>query len=707
MHSNEKGRTLKPLVDSTALLSYEDATAVAREHVQSMSLDEKIEHIGGKKFFYVKGFDTLQIPDILLADATQGVHLLEHIDLKKSTAFPAPICLASTWNPQLCEQYAYSVGEECRAGGIGVLLGPGMNIYRISQNGRNFEYFGEDPFLAARMIEQYVGGVQKTGTIATLKHFLCNNTDHRRRTSNSIVDERTLHEIYLPAFKAGIKAGALAVMTSYNQLNGEWAGQSKWVIQDLLKHRLGFRGLVMTDWWSIWDPHKALESGLDLDMPGHGRRSPDDFDDFGNPFLRDNAKKLVEDGSVSEELIDTMVTTILRVFLMMGFHARQIKDSACLERYRAHEETALQTAREGIVLLKNEDNILPIHEVDSPNTLLCGPFADDISCGGGAAKVEGYDHWTLRGALEELAPGACTCRENPTDDEIRKADCVLACIGTLDSEGWDSPFDLDKKTADFLDRITTLSTRVIVIMNAGRGVKLTPWIDTIAGLLYLWYPGQIGNYALAEILLGHVNPSGKLPVTIEKDFRDSPGYPYLPKGDRLYTGWEEDFNMDFPVYDINYDEGVMVGYRWYDHKQIEPLFPFGFGLSYTRFTYSDLSTNTTHVGKNQAVKVSFSVQNTGDGAGKETAQLYISAPNDKISRPPKELKGFKKLCLKPGETKRAEIVITACDFACWDSQTHDWFVEEGEYQISIGSSSRELLLKTIITVDSSFHLKER
>ncbi|MFP4418311.1 MAG: beta-glucosidase [Chitinispirillaceae bacterium] len=694
---------VSPLIDSSLLESLEHATEIAREHIHSLSLEEKIEHIGGRNFFFVKGFEKLNIPDILLADATQGVHLLEHIDLQKSTAFPAPICLAATWNPRLSEQYAYSIGEECRAGGIGVLLGPGMNIYRISQNGRNFEYFGEDPFLAARMIERYVTGVQKTGTIATLKHFLCNNTDHRRRTSNSIVDERTLHEIYLPAFKAGIDAGALAVMTSYNQFNDEWAGQSRKAIQELLKDRLGFKGLVMTDWWSIWNPEKALLSGLDLDMPGHGRKSPDDFEDFGNPFLKTNAERLVKEGRVPEEAIDSMVFHVLRAFLMMGFHRRPIRDERCLLRFDAHCKTALQTAREGIVLLKNEKNILPIDPQQS-SILLCGQYADTISFGGGAAKVEGYDNWTLKRALGELAPESLRCSESPTDREISEATHVVASIGTFDSEGWDSSFELEKETEQFLDRITALSSRVIVVINSGRGVKLTPWIDKIAGLIYLWYPGQIGNLALAEILLGKVNPSGKLPVTIEKDFTDSPGYPYLPDGEELYTGWEEDFNLDRPVYDIQYREGIMVGYRWYEDRGLPPLFPFGYGLSYTSFVYSGCAVSKPVIGPGERTVVSFDVENTGDRAGGEIAQLYISSTSSNIKRPPKELKGFSKLFIEPGVKRRAEISLVPQDFAYWDSDSHSWFVDQGEYEIFVGASSKDIRLSESVTVEESFFL---
>ncbi|MBN1759068.1 MAG: glycoside hydrolase family 3 C-terminal domain-containing protein [Chitinispirillaceae bacterium] len=687
----------------TSARSYEDAIRKAETIVSTMTLEEKVDYLGGHNHFFIKGVENHNLPRLYLADATQGVHLRKNLDgqLEKSTSFPAPIALAASWNTQLAGEYARCVGEECRAGGVAVLLGPGMNIYRNAQNGRNFEYFGEDPFLAARMIEQYVRGVQNTGTVATLKHFACNNTDHRRRTSNSVVDERTLHEIYLPAFKAGIDAGAMAVMTSYNQINGEWAGQSGYVISEVLRKQLGFKWLVMTDWWSIWDPVKAIRSGLDLDMPGHGRKGTDNFDDFGNPFLRGNAKRLVEEGSVSENDIHRMARNVIAVSVAMEFDKRPMTDTSLLEKFPEHLDTALQCAREGIVLLKNSNALLPLAPGRPGSLLLTGQYADLNACGGGAANVEGYDNITMRDALLAEFGDAVTYRATPTEEELRSAEVVLLSIGTEDSEGWDSPFELPDATNELILHAASLNSNVVVIMNTGRGVGMTKWVNQVAGLLYCWYPGQIGNVALAEILSGKTNPSGKLPITIEKRYEDSPAFPGIPDGDAFYTGWDEDFDINRPVHDIRYDEGVFVGYRWYEKKKIEPLFPFGFGLSFTTFALSDLLVTQIEGVPDERVRVQFTVKNTGAVAGAHVCQVYLHDHEASVPRPLKELKGFRKVYLKPGEERTITIGLRERDFAFYDVTTHGWRVEPGVFTIMAGSSSVDLPLGAEYRIDKS------
>lgn len=311
-------------------VSYETAYAKADSIVNSLSIDERIDMIGGHNSFFVKGIESANLPQMYLSDATQGVHLRKNLDaqLEKSVAMPAPIMLTATWNRNLAYDVAKSIGEECRAGDIAVLLGPGMNIYRIAENGRNFEYFGEDPYLAARFIENYVVGMQSTGTITTLKHFIANNTDHHRRTTNSVISPRAIHEIYLPAFKAGVDAGALAVMTSYNLLNGEYCSQSRYAVTDILRNELGFKWLVMSDWWSVWNPEKAMKSGLDLDMPGEGDQSWGMFKKYGDSFVRSNAKRLLEEGKVEESDINRMARNIITTELAMELDKRAVKDTS-------------------------------------------------------------------------------------------------------------------------------------------------------------------------------------------------------------------------------------------------------------------------------------------------------------------------------------------------------------------------------------------
>ena len=678
-------------------INYESASKKADYILKKLTLKEKIELIGGYNHFFIKGFEKYNIPLLYLSDATQGIHIRTDLPdpLEKSTAFPAPICLASTWNTQLAHDYARSIGEECKAGGIAVLLGPGMNIYRISQCGRNFEYFGEDPFLASRMIENYVTGVQSTGTIATLKHFVCNNTDYHRRTSNSVADERTLHEIYLPAFKAGIDAGAMAVMTSYNKLNGEWTGQSEYIIKHLLRKELGFKWLVMTDWWSVYDPVKVIKSGQDLEMPGVGM---DKLDYLGNIYVKSNALKLLKEGKISERDINRMVKDILRTEIAAGLLKRSVKEEKYLSSYSDHEKVALQTAREGIILLRNEKNILPIKKTTKKKILITGDYVNKIARGGGSAEVEGYNNFTILDSLKREFTDNLDFIENPVDKQIKKADVVILSIGTDDSEGWDRPFELPQKVEQKIIHYAELNSHIVVIVNSGSGIKMTDWNDKVAAIIYSWYPGQNGNTALAEIISGKVNPSGKLPITIEKLFKDSPGYPYIPEGEKLYANWDDELDLNHPVNNITYKEGVFVGYRWYESKNIEPLYHFGFGLSYTTFKYSSLKIAKNSLKKGDNLKVEFTIKNSGKAAGYETAQLYVHDVEASVPRPIKELKSFKKVFLKPGESKKVNLVLKENDFAFWDINKHGWYAEPGYFYLFIGSSSNDIRLSEKINL---------
>jgi beta-glucosidase len=665
-------------------LSFEEADRIADSVLKLMTLDEKIAFVGGDKSFFIRAIPRLNITEVYMADATQGVHLREkfrEIDLSKyqlpkSTAFPCPLSLASTWNASLSYEYARSVGEECRAGGIGILLGPGMNIYRISQCGRNFEYFGEDPFLAAKMIANYVSGLQSTGTVATLKHFAANNTDFYRRKSNSVVDERTLHEIYLPAFKAGIDAGAFAVMTSYNQINGEWCGQSEYVINNLLRKKMGFKWLVMTDWWSVYDGEKLTKSGQDLEMPF-------------SIALKD-AHRLIGEGKVKVSDIDRMAKSILRTYFAARLQNRKKEDSL-LEKFPEHKLVALQTAREGTVLLKNDDNILPIKK-EIKNILLTGDYVDKLAVGGGAAFVEGYNNRLMLDELKKEFGEKLTYVKDPSEEQIRSAEIVLCNIGTGDSEGRDRSFELPADQENKVLKCVQNNPNVVVIVTSGSGVKMTNWNNQVKAVIYAWYVGQTGNLALAEIISGKVNPSGKLPITIEKDFKDSPGYGYIPEGESLYTGRNAEQEKAHAVYDVHYDEGVLVGYRWYESKNIEPLYPFGHGFSYTKFEYSRLNVSPDNFRENDSVIVSFNLKNIGTLEGMETAQVYVHDVESSVPRPNKELKGFLKINLHPGESKTVNIKLTEKDFSFWDPQTKNWFAEKGKFIIQVGSSSKDIKL---------------
>jgi len=671
-------------------VSFEKAAEWADSLLTLMTLEEKITFIGGDRIFFTQAIPRLNISSVMMADATQGVHLRDNWRdeifydevLPRSTAFPCPILLASTWNKNLVEEYANAVGEECRAGGIAILLGPGMNIYRQSRCGRNFEYFGEDPYLAGQMIENYVVGLQSTGTIATLKHFVANNTDYFRRKSNSIVDERTLHEIYLPAFKSGVNAGAMAVMTSYNQLNGEWCGQSNYVIDTVLRRQLGFKWLVMTDWWSVYDGEKVIQSGMDLEMPFR--------------LATENAGQLLEEGKVSEADINRMVRSILRTLYAMKAFSR-VKEESYLNKFDEHEEIALQTAREGIILLRNENQILPIEDT-TKTILITGEYAIKVAQGGGAATVEGYNHITLTEALAGIYGVNAGYIDAPTDEEISTADVVVLNIGTFDSEGRDRPFELPDTTENEILRIVDLNPNTVVVVNSGSGIRMSSWNQKVAAILYAWYPGQNGALAEAEIITGKVNPSGKLPVTIEKEFVNSPGYGYIPQGEALYEGWQGEEEKARAVYDIQYKEGILVGYRWYEYQRIPPLYPFGFGLSYTSFELSKITLSTKKFRQGETLKITVSVKNTGERKGAETIQLYISDIECSVPRPVKELKGFEKIVLEPGELKKVTLFIESDDFSFWDTESKGWKAEPGEFELLLGTSSNQIVQRFIVVL---------
>ncbi len=681
--------TLLPEPSFKTPVSFADADTRATALLAKLSLPQKLSLISGHKGFFLRGYPELGIPELYMSDASGGINIRRNVNalLEKSTAFPNPLALAATWNPSLAYHYARAIGEECRAGGIAFLLGPGMNLYRHSQYGRNFEYFGEDPYLASRIVERYVTGVLDTGTIPTIKHFIGNETDHYRRTSNSIIDDRALHEIYLPAFKTAIDAGAMAVMTAYNLFNGEWCGQSRALITDLLRTELGYKWLVMTDWWSVWDATKIVKSGQDLEMPG-------------DKFLKADADRLLQSGQITESEIDRMVQSILRTTIAAGLHDRPVHEPYYASKYAEHEQIALQTARESIVLLKNADDTLPLPRASAKNKkiLLTGRFVDTLPRGLGSAEVDGYNIVTLLDALRDTYGDALHHVANPTDADFKSADVVLLSTGTLDSEGWDRPFALPADEEQRILRVVTLNPRTVVIVNSGAGIQMTAWADQAAAILYAWYPGQIGNRALAEILCGETNPSGKLPITIEKRFEDSPGYGYIPEGESLYIGWDHDNNMSHPVTDVVYKEGIYVGYRWYEHQKIEPLFAFGHGLSYTTFAYSDLRLTPAIMPIDGRVSIEFSITNTGPVAGTETAQIYLRDTLSAVPRPEKELKAFSKITLQPGETKIIRARLTAKEFAYWDTTARAWRAEPHAYTFLIGPASNQILLTGEVTI---------
>ena len=663
-------------------VSWDEAYKEADAKIAKLTLDEKLHFMRGYSLFFFYGVPEKGIPYLYHSDATQGINIRRNLpdttmvqQLERSTAFPCPLMLASTFNPNMVRRYATAVGEECRAGGIEVLLGPGVNITRNSQCGRNFEYFGEDPYLSSVMTAEYVSAIQSTGTAACLKHFICNETEFYRRRSNSVVDERALHEIYLPPFKAGIEAGAAYVMTSYNQVNGEWAGQNSYLINDLLRGELGFRGCVMSDWSSVYDTEKVVKNGLNTEMPG--RR-----------VLLPEAKALLAAGRITEKDIDKMIRPSIATGIAFGLYDREKYRTEWLDKYPQHEQTAYDVAAEGIVLLKN-NGILPLRT--GRKILLTGRFLHEVPRTGdnpaASAAVKGYNNVTLAEAMYNMNGDALSVIEKPTVAQLAAADVVLVSAGTVDMESFERPFALPKEEELSIRRAVEANPNTIVLVNSGSGVRMTSWNDKAAAVVYGWYPGQNGMKAIVDMLFGKLNPSGKLPLTIEREFKDSPAKNTMPAGAEFYNDAYRAYNESLiSIYDVNYNESVWVGYRWYDSKVIRPLYPFGFGLSYTTFSLSKPRIRTTH----DSAKVQVVLTNTGVRKGSEVVQVYVSEKNPAMPRPDKELKAFRKVELEAGKKALVEFELDKKDLAVWDINSHGWKVNPGEYVIKIGTSSAEI-----------------
>ena len=680
------------------MMSWDDAYTQATEVLKTLSLDEKIEMTRGHNRFFLPGAPAKGLPHVYTVDASAGVRINNRLsDLsevrhpQKTTQFPATISLASTFNTELANAYGEAVGYETRMAGAGVLLGPGLNIYRSSQCGRNFEYMGEDPCLAGQMVANYVIGMQGTGTMACLKHFVCNNTEFLRRLSNSIVDERAMMEIYTPAFKAGIDAGAGSVMTAYNLVNGEWASQSKYVITDLLRGALGFKGLVMTDWRSVFDWKKIVLSGQNVEMPG----------DRNQPQHINSVRGLLTSGELTEKNIDDMLRPMVATCVRFGLYERfkngQPNEDALEAKFPHHEQVSYQTAAEGSIMLKN-NGILPLKE--GQQVLLVGRWAKVAPQGGGSSKVDGFNCVTSEQALRAALRARVKAVENPDFIELQKADVVVVATGTFDSESIERPFAMERKDEALVRMACAANKKVIVLVLSGSGIDMSAWYDKVSAIIYGWYPGQAGMQAIADIMVGKINPSGKLPMTIEKSFKDSPAYGMIPRGMSI-SHTQKNLNELWiapRTYDVHYKESVLVGYRWYESKGIEPLYPFGFGLSYTTFELGKLKA-AKNITAEKPLKVSVRLSNTGKMAGAEVVQLYVSENNPTVLRPKKELKAFKKVHLEAGAKATVTFELKLSDLAFWNDKTHAWDVNKGTYTLHVGNSSANIASTCEVTVE--------
>ncbi|XLP24774.1 glycoside hydrolase family 3 C-terminal domain-containing protein [Bacillus toyonensis] len=666
--------------------------------ISEMTLEEKASLCSGLDFWNTKGIERLGIPSIMVTDGPHGLRKqaegADHLGIYNSipsTCFPSAVGLASTWNKDLIHEVGVALGEECQAENVGVLLGPGANIKRSPLCGRNFEYFSEDPYLSSQMAANHVKGVQSQGIGTSLKHFAANNQEHRRMSVDAIVDERTLREIYLASFEDVIKeAQPWTVMSAYNKVNGEYASENNYLLHDILKDEWGFEGFVVSDWGAVNERVASLANGLELEMPSS----------FGI-----GEKKIIDAihcGELCVEKLDQAVERLL--YIIFKAYDNQLENATYSKD--AHHQLAREVASESMVMLQNEDSLLPLKKEGT--VAVIGEFAKQPRYqGGGSSHI---NPTKLESIFEEIemvsgektnilfAQGYDLASDDVDKNMINEAkkiaenaDTAVLFVGLPDryeSEGFDRKhLQMPENHVQLIEAIAEVQSNIVVVLSNGAPIEM-PWIGKVKGILEGYLGGQALGGAIADLLFGDANPSGKLAETFPEVLSDNPSYLNFPgEGDK-----------------VEYKEGVFVGYRYYDAKNIEPLFPFGFGLSYTNFEYSKLSINNNEI--KDTVSVLVNVKNTGSIAGKEIVQLYIKDVESSMIRPEKELKGFEKVELQPGEEKTVSFILNKRSFAYYNVELKDWHVETGEFEILVGKSSKEIVLQDNIFVQSTTIIKK-
>lgn len=668
----------------------------ARIILKEMTLEEKIRYISGYEDFGTLPIERLNLPPVWFADATSGVRR------GLSTAFPVNVAMTASWNRDLIKTAGMSIAEECRAKGVSVLLGPGMNIYRVPTCGRNFEYMGEDPFLAGSMGSAYIQGVQSRNVIASAKHYTANNSDYDRHRMSSDMDERTLREIYLPQFRMSVKEGNVkSIMTAYNPINGIHASQHEHLIYDILFGEWNFDGFVMSDWLSVYSVTPVVKHGVDIEMPS------------GKYLNKENILPLIKKGEISEADIDRKVMHLLTTFFQMGILESPVVSDRYGVNTDAHRKAALDIAREGIVLLKNENSLLPLVSSKVKKIAVLGPMAKDTeTSGGGSSEVFPFSKTDILTGLKELAPEGVEVEYAGSigsfitgRNTVKNADAVIVCVGfnrDQESETFDKSWDLPGCQEGLIENAADLNPNTIVILTTGSGVE-GKWIDSVPGLVHSFFLGQSTGLAVADVVYGTVNPSGKLPFTMAKKWDDilATKYyvdiPWLKSPFRIFGNEEDPEDPDdHPIFHMEYGEKLMVGYRHFDTNNVEPRFSFGFGLSYTTFEMPTLSLSSSTMRGNGTITARVTVRNTGKTAGSEVVQLYVQDVKSSHPRPLKELKGFTKVHLKPGQAKTVSITIDRMALSYFNPDTKKWTAEPGEFVIMVGNSSRNILQKKSI-----------
>ena len=657
--------------------------------IKKLTLDEKIKLVTGINNWQLSTANG-KLPEVFLAD---GPHGLRKVDIEKqkagaseaeatikTTAMPNICLLANTWNTEMAFIDGATIADDCLEYGADVLLAPGVNIKRTPLCGRNFEYFSEDPFLSGIMAKAFIEGVQSKGIGTSLKHFCCNNREYDRWTRNSEVDERTLREIYFPAFEIAIEAKPWTIMCSYNPVNGVYASENKKLLDGVLRRDFGFDGLIVSDWNAVQHSARAIKNTLDLEMPYR----PEAFTEI---------KQALDDGFLTEEELDRSVISVLKLIEKTQTSKKEITTTK-----QERHENALAVAHEGITLLKNEGNILPIK---GGNIFVSGAHAYYPPMGGGgsalaqtaypikplfeeiSARLEGKGKaYTGKGVVSS-SPFTYAWTMKADLKESYNADTVVLCMGTnatVESENYDRfSIRLSKQQEEYIKETADVNENVVVVLFAGSAIDCSPWIDKVNAVLLVGFAGEAGNEATADILTGKVCPSGKLTETYPLCLDDT------PTKENIGTATGE-----------KYEEGIFVGYRWYEKKEKEVLFPFGHGLSYAKFEYSDLKITKK---SELDYEVSYTVTNVSNVDGKEVSQLYIKDVLSTLERPKKELKGFAKTTLKAGESKRVTHLLNKRSFAYFMPSIDTWYVENGDFEVLIGASSKDIRLKGKIQIN--------
>jgi beta-glucosidase len=663
------------MMASGAALTPEERAA---QLVAQLTLDEKITQLHGIRDAdhqrFVPGVPRLNIPPLRITNGPAGVGPSDDRQQKPATALPAPIGLAATFDTGLAGTYGDVQGAETRDLAHSLLEAPDINLTRVPENGRTFETYGEDPYLAGQLSAANIRGVQRNGIIAEVKHFAANNQETNRFAVNEIIDERTLQEIYLPAFETSVKQGrAGTVMCAYPKVNGSFACESDFLLGTVLRGQWGFNGFVQSDFGAAHSTVPSALAGMDLEMP---------TGEFYDTAMRD----AVVSGQISESVIDRLIARRYAVMIRFGLFDRELT----LSPIPVEQDGAIarRIAEQGTVLLKNSGGQLPLDPATTQKVAVIGPFAGAAHTGGGGSShvVPLYTVDPVTGVKNRLGAGADVSFADGSDvaaaaDLSRSADVALVMVGDNETEGRDRPgLALSDNQDQLVSAVAAANPHTVVVVKSGAPV-LMPWLDQVPAVVEAWYPGEEDGNAVASVLFGDVNPSGKLPVSFPRADADTPAHTpeRWPGVDGTAT----------------YAEGLQIGYRWYDGQGIAPLFPFGYGLSYTTFRYGNLTVRPP--ARNGDVVVGVDVTNTGARAGADVAQVYVGAPAG-AGEPPRQLKGFQKVSLRPGQTRHLTFVLDRRAFSVWDVDAHAWTVVPGRHQVWVGDSSRDLPLQGAVDV---------